>query len=417
MYKKYLKNRKEMSLIYNGYDLSNIMSFDIACLSYGQKKSFRKHLTNIFFAQKISIPLFNDDILFSMGPYGKRVDYNEIIHHAMSEVDIKNIFKVEEKPKLEFLFSLKGFKFTILEFFKRKIDLPIKSKLILFLTMLHYINTIELLQKESISWKYKKYCSFCSSLPLEAIIDNYFRLHNVTTYTLQHAIYSFPNTPQIDIVTLDNMPSDYILCWGKYTKDEFLRYGNIPPAKIKISGYPHPIKNLSPYEIKGRCRILFLCSRKIYSDENIKIIRIISSCLNEIDIDVTIKPHPGLDIEEYRKISDSFGLKFYESSSVSDALNSKKFDIVITYNSTAYYDAYMNNIIALKYKNDRNEMNFNIMENDSFSSKAELLAQLKIIIEESNNENTWINIKNKLHYATGYGINNYSDSLASSAPS
>ncbi|QHQ24026.1 hypothetical protein [Pectobacterium parvum] len=77
----------------------------------------------------------------------------------------------------------------------------------------------------------------------------------------------------------------------------------------------------------------------------------------------------------------------------------------------------MNNIIALKYKNDRNEMNFNIMENDSFSSKAELLAQLKIIIEESNNENTWINIKNKLHYATGYGINNYSDSLASSAPS
>ncbi|KHN53081.1 hypothetical protein [Pectobacterium fontis] len=394
--------KNKISLVYNGYDLSEIMAFDMAYL-INEKRSLRKSFSKLFLANELNIPSFDDDILFSIGPYGERRDYEEIINYVISQVDVKNIFRITEKSK--FHFSIKGFILSINQICSQKLSFSWKNRLILLFYMMYYINTIDLLNKTKKNFKYKKYCSFCSALPLEAILCKYFKLYKITTYTLQHALYSYPKDSNVDAVIFDNMISDHLLCWGEHTKNDFLKYG-IRSEKIKVCGYPSVKKDLSPYEFKETCRILLLCSSLKYEKENTEIIKIIHACSKKEKIDVMIKTHPHLNQEKYKSLAEKYGFNFYNLGTLKEALDSKEFDIAISYNSTTYYDVYMGNVLSLKYKNERNKINFDVM-NDSFSTQEELLSQLKKMKELSNKSQTWFEIKKRLSIVVGYGINSY----------
>ncbi|MEQ9876044.1 hypothetical protein ABRP91_19645 [Pectobacterium brasiliense] len=406
MRKKYLDHKNGILFYYKGYNLSEIMSFDIAYSVY-EKRSVRKSFKKLFTANILTPPSFDEDILFSIGPYGERKDYNEIIKYITSQVGIEKIYRIENKSK--FYFSIKGFFLSIKKLYFRKFNFSWKEKLILLFYMNHYINTIDLLNKYPKEWKYNKYCSFCSALPLEAILSNYFKLNGITTYTLQHALYSYTTVPKVDDIIFDNMISDYILCWGEHTKNDFLRYG-VNLDKIKICGYPNINKDIYPYIWNEKIRILFLCASPKYEKENIEIMNIMQACSKNKNIDVTVKPHPHLDQGKYKNLSKYYGFNFYSAGTLKEALHSKNFDIAISYNSTTYYDAYMGNIISLKYKNERDEITFNILD-DAFSSEEEFLLKLEETKELSNKNQTWDKVKTRLSFVVGYGLNDYKKNL------
>lgn len=410
MYKKFLINKEKLFCLYNGYDLSSILSFDIAFFSYGNKRSLLREIMKIFFAKDIRPPEVNSPILFSMGPYNNRKDYSEILDYVMSQVGVKEYFNLNN-CKYKIRLSIKGLLVSFKNVFLQKINFSFKVKLLLFVRMVHYINTIELLGNNN--FNYSKYCGFCTAHPYECILDKYFRLNNLETYSLQHGLYVFPQSPQMDVIAFDNMISDYILCWGAHTANEFSKYG-ISSEKIKIAGYPRNIKKLEPYHIPNRCRILFLCARKVFDDTNHKVMNFLSSIKMEMNTSISIKTHPSLDKDKYNSLCQNLGFRFFDDGTVMDALSSGEYDIIVTYNSSAYFDAYIGNRFALKYVDEKNEIFIDVTD-DTFSSFNELKMKIKVMIESSNDRNTWDNISDKLSSTVGFGLNNYGEILNNNA--
>ncbi|MBN3050473.1 hypothetical protein H4F45_03015 [Pectobacterium brasiliense] len=407
MYKKFLLNKEKLFCLYKGYDLASILSFDIAFLVYGNSRSLWREIIKIFLAKDIRPPKTTDNILFSMGPYNRK-DYDEILDYVMLQVGIKERFDIG-MCKYKFKISFKGVIFSFKNIFFNHLILSFKVRLLLFFRMIHYINSIELLNNMEKEWGYNNYCSFCSADPFECILDSYFRLNKIKTYTLQHGLYVFSNSPQIDIIAFDNMVSDHILCWGEYTKNEFLKYG-LPSDKIIVAGYPRSTQKLTPYVIPITPRILFLCARKIYDNENIKIMNILAEVKNEINIEVSVKTHPSLNSKKYKFLCEELELSFYDMDTVSKALASGDYDVIVTYNSSAYYDAYIGNRVVLKFVDDMNEILVDI-SNDTFSSSTEFINKLQLLTKLSASQIFWDNNADKLSHTVGVGINNYKDIL------
>ncbi|MBE5215357.1 hypothetical protein IG605_012970 [Pectobacterium quasiaquaticum] len=404
MYNIFSENKKKLQHFYKGYDLASILSFDIAFLSYGNSYSLLKEIIKIFLVRDIRPPLINSNVFFSMGPYGERKDYYEILDYVMSQVGVKDYFNIggcKYKPG----FSVTGFLFSIKYVFFKKLNLSFKSRLLLFSRMQHYYNTIDYLIKNKSDFKYDKYCGFCTAHPYECILNNYFRLRNIETYTLQHGLYVFSDSPQMDVIAFDNMVSDYVLCWGEYTANEFLKSG-LSAEKIKISGYPRYTKKLKPYKIPGPYRIIFLCARRVYDETNKKIMEIIGSIKSEMNISVSIKIHPSLDKQKYKDLCECLSFDFYDEGTVSEALSSGGYDIVVTYNSSAYFDAYIGNRVALKYVDKMNDIFIDITD-DNFSNSDELNEAINRVISSSNNQQTWTTISAKLSSSVGFELNNY----------
>ncbi|MGA2919431.1 hypothetical protein [Methanoregula sp.] len=183
------------------------------------------------------------------------------------------------------------------------------------------------------------------SIPIERTIVYVCKKLKIPTIVIQHGIY------QSKIKYFDGMAADYVLVWGQYFKDQYVRFGK-NPERIYIIGYPnkHKIRSSKRFGLPTRIKLYYLgqCIESLnpeYLGQKIKTIQKLNDFCRMNNIDFFYRPHPKDDIILLKK-----HLLNIEFTSLSESLEDSviKGDIFISFNSTALIEASMNSKICLQ---------------------------------------------------------------------
>lgn len=404
----YKKVKNKICMKYKGYALEKILALDLIVLVYSKRNLNYKDFT--FFFRSISLSKISKSnknaTMFSMGQYGGRKDYYEIWDF------VKNC--VSNLSELDFTYAPKKIRFrlsNLITAFKcislaRK-DLSIQGVIILASKLTYYLNIID--EVEKLNPLAKKYCAFSSVLPLEAILTSYFKLQGTPTYSLQHGLYFvFKENVLIDSLAYENLISDYHFCWGKYTKDEFQKYG-INTGSLIIGGYPRAVnRKKRPVMLnKNNCVVLF--SRQAFHDTNLHLIELLRGFSEKFKVKFYFKLHPTLTWDYYKKIADDMGWEIIpKEKTINELFNHNEFGWAIAINTAAYYEAYLNYIPCLRFNDGSFEDSIDISK-DCFNNNVGLnYAFQNIPFDDENDLNTFFDrTDDKLKYTMGLNQNNY----------
>ncbi len=404
MFKKYKKIKAllENQPLLEGLDIYKVIAYDLIKVCYNQYHFSIGTFFKGFFVYNIPSNV-NTRIMYSIGAYGNRKDYIEIVDYVKNEVqENDNVFLNFDILKKNIYINLKNGKIAYQSIFK--LPLGYKSKLYLFLQLWFYLNLYFNLKKKD--YQVKKYVAFSSIHPLEAVLTLYFKSRNTITYSLQHGLYFVYKDPiPIDAIAYDNLISDFHVAWGEYTFDEFKKYG-IDEKLIKIGGYPRKIegRNKKNERIKVQNVIVFL-ARKQFEQSNQKVLDILRSFENS-DYKISLKLHPSLDEDYYIDISKSYGFNMVEKDqTVSTTLTNAEYDLSIAVNTTVYYESYIYYLPSLRFVDDSFFLPEGVFE-DVFCDLEELKQCIKYFEEIPFREFN-LKLEKKLEYLMGVGINNY----------
>jgi len=399
LFKRYKIIKSKLVYNYKEYPMHNILSLEIISLVYAKKKLNVKDFAYLVLTRKINIDN-SKKILFSIGGY-KRDDYYELLNYVRKDIDSSLVDL--SKIKSSFKISLKNIGISFKHIFFNDIDLSFKNKLSLAITMTYILNIIDDLENNRVD-NIQKFCSFCSNLNYEGILDYYFQKNSIQTYTLQHGLWFIYDSYPIDLVAYENLISQNLLCWGDYTKQEFKKFG-VSQEKIKVAGYPRNIHPLVVKKVK-KLKILVLFARVQYHKNNLDIVEILKKLKLTLNIEVEFKLHPSLDKKIYEDIAYNNNFTMADNKTIKELMKDSNYTFSIVYNSTAYYDSYLYNCISLQYKDIDADNSIDIW-NDSFKTLKELQEKIEFFTIKNTEQNFWDETEEKLKYILGYGTNNY----------
>ncbi|OAT17838.1 hypothetical protein M979_1981 [Buttiauxella noackiae ATCC 51607] len=405
MYSNYLQLKRRISTMYKNYPLDKILSIKIASIAYKKTTLNFKDVIRLFRIKNIAIHQNESKAsIFSIGTYG-RDDYYQLLDYV--EKNTPSITIDLYKTKYKYVVNLYNIYFSFREVFSayHEAKLSFIDKISLSIDMTSVINTIEHLEKIDLkAEKVKNFCSFCSNLTGEAELNYFFKNRGVETYTLQHGLWFIYPTPQpIDALVYENLLADKILCWGQYTKDEFTRVG-IPPDSLLIGGYPRQHSSVLKPKGKVSKKILILLARNTYDKNNEQLLNVASALVPEYEVEY--KLHPSLAKEKYEKICNAKHIMPVRNKTVSELIAQENYICTITYNTTAYYDSYVNNCPALRFIDKDADNSISVMD-DSFTTSDELKAHLVRLSVDITSDNYWERVSERLLYILGFGIDNY----------
>lgn len=405
LFDRYQKIKEDLEYNYKNYHIEKIMSIDIVSLIFNPRSFKLREFIKIFLTLKIKINPTRK-ILFSIGPY-KRKDYYEILNNV--KLDIESDFIDLSTLKRSFKFSPKNVFISFVHFFKNGKGLTFNQKLSLSCVMTYTLNIIDELEKNKPPKELEKFCSFCSAHSQEAILDYYFQKYGIETYTLQHALYFIFNNYPIHAIAYENMISNKLLCWGDYTKDEFIKYG-IKEEKLVVVGYPKEINKLKLNKTITK-NILVLFGHIDNNKSNLELIELLK-CFKQKnpEFNIDLKLHPSLNHSFYESIAIKNNFSMAENKIIPELLNQNKYTYTIVYNSTSYYDSYMNNCISLRYKNKNAHNSVDIWD-DGFSDVEDLKSKIDFFKEKNSNQKFWDETEKRLEYIIGFGTNKYKETL------
>ncbi|MFE8102960.1 hypothetical protein RBA71_15915 [Brenneria goodwinii] len=412
-FEKYKEYKKDISLFYKGYPLHNILSVEIASIAYELRKFSVKSFLNFFAARKVNIPhLSKNDILYSMGNYHRK-DYYDLLNYVRLQVP-GEIIDLNENKRF-FKVNIGNIINSVKHFLRQGKRLTFKEKIMFSSSFTYIMNYIDELEKNK-KPEFGAYISFCSSHVNEAVLDLYFQNNNIPTFTLQHGLYFLFKNKTIDAICYENIVSDKLLCWGKYTKNEFINYG-ISEEKIIVAGYPSVPKTLKKCELSDEFKILILLSRYMFHKNNMHILDIVSSIRKKNPhIQAEVKMHPSLQLTDYKDFFENHGFSLCERGTIKSLLGRGDYDMTISYNSTAYYDSYMNNCVSLRYIDADADGSINVLD-DEFYDEDSLSEKISKFRGAMCTQEFWENVENRLKYIAGYNINNYRDAIQKSIDS
>lgn len=407
-FEQYKQIKSILATQYRGYDLEKILAVDIMCIVFEKKFNIIKGFVKALCARKITFPNIKHRIVASIGPYNRN-EYREIIDYAMQGIahDFIDLNKSGFAP----FFSFGNLFFSIKTCVFNKLGLSIKEKASLAFRMAHYMNTIDFIEKLSIPVP-KVYCSLCSTLSYEGILDRYFSKRGASTYTLQHGIYVPFKKPVLDMVLYENMVSDHILCWGEFTRHNLIKYG-VPKEKIIIGGYPHPTSSLRPHSYHSSSpTFLVLLARATYDTNNIKLLQIISGLKARLHpgTRILVKTHPSLDMVKYKNLCGSYGFELIQDKTINEIFHNPQFDFSMAYNTTAYFESYAHNRISFHFIDQDIEHDAFVMD-DAFSSADELYDKMIRFSSLVDKSHFWQAVEERMKFLMGFGINNYTNEL------
>lgn len=147
---------------------------------------------------------------------------------------------------------------------------------------------------------------------------------------------------------------DYVLVWGKYFKDLYIKQGGRKPEDVYILGYPYLIKKNQEIQKKNsHCAVYYLGQNfEVYNKKffNIKIetLKKINEICSRLGMKFVYRPHPGDDRELLKK-----NLTDIQFTDAGEGLEEtfKKADILISFNSTSLVEAAMRSKISLQLMN------------------------------------------------------------------
>jgi len=183
------------------------------------------------------------------------------------------------------------------------------------------------------------------SFPIERALVLVGKKLKISTIVIQHGQYD-STTP-----LTDGKVADYILVWGKYFKDLYIKNGIRKPNDLYILGYPYQIdKNNMFSKGNNNYTVCYLGQKweqysNILSEAKIVTIKKLFNICIKLRIDFIYRPHPGEDIELIK--NNISYIKFTrKGEKLIDTI--KKNDIFISFNSTSLVEAFIYSKICLQ---------------------------------------------------------------------
>lgn len=392
---KYKKIKKKLSYYYKGYNLGEIIAFDIISHIYFNKKneleykSYRQILSQIKqspYIRNIKKICEHPGVFITMtnGQYSRN-DYHELVELTSKKVDksIVVVLNIDNNVKSIPLFSQAFILFllTFLNNYRKLFNLLNIKEILLFSCRLHYykkiIDNLEDIDDSKV--KIEKYISFNGSLNYENILVKFFKKRGIPTYSLQHAImdrYFIKQIfPSYDSINIENLQTDYLLCWSQNTIDQITN-SSMTSTELLLVGNP----KYSQWQIREikqsftKC-LVFLGGK---GDDliNLEVIEIIKK-LSEIrrDIEFFFKLHPqNLNKKYSQEITEYHNIKVVPTNEVlSTLLINSEFDFTVSYNTTTtvYYESLCYGLPCFSYNPDKT-INVYALKNNHFSTVEEL---------------------------------------------
>lgn len=233
-------------------------------------------------------------------------------------------------------------------------------------------------------------------LPAERAVIMACRSLGIATLEIQHGIYN-SSSP----ISTGKF-ADYILVWGKYFKDLYVKQNIRKPDDIYILGYPYLIKSEKIVERQNNDYIVYYFGQnlEVYNKKflNIKIesVRGINKICNRLGMKFVYRSHPG---DDRLLLKEKLPEIFFSSRKEKIEDSIAKGDIFISFNSTSLIQAAMRSKISLQLLNyPINADNFEKIGicNKTLKTLDELEKYLKEIVNISDLD------KFKLNFNTDY---------------
>jgi hypothetical protein len=346
-YKKYKELKKFFNFEYRGFNMGEVMAMDIMASVCNKNFSFYlRHSISLIYRKK-NFSILNDiiDEDLSLNTYTPNREY----HRELTEKYVK---KLNINSRIFFLNSLRSERYFDIKYFFSSMKIVLRSdnifalKYIYFSILLsHHKILIDLILKENIKLP-KSYYAFNSSTGLESLLTLYFKQKGVNTYSLQHGLYFSLNNPVPNIINIENILADKVLCWGNYSIEEMVKFG-VKKDRLIQFGNPKYTK-IIPY-IKKNClkRCLVLLSRQECNKGNIQLISMLTTMKN---IKFDIKLHSTLNFEYYKNVTSQFThINLIENNILLSEIFKKDYDFSITYNTTTHYESLISGIVSFGY--------------------------------------------------------------------
>jgi len=292
-----------------------------------------------------------------------RADYQEqgmAVQQLFPESEILNIESLPKRRYSPFRFSyLKHFLKAIRLTYTRSVNESFMAKLYLAAIITKIFNYIQLLEKSTFPETAKKYICFNTAYKEESILTEYFKKRKVETITMQHGIFcDFKQVIPFDIINLDNLIADKVLCWGQSTVDYLISKG-IEKSRLILMGNPKykdvEIQNID----QSFTRCLVLLGRQIYVPSNDKLLALLRDYNRKYGNKILfyIKKHPFLmdsDNKSFASIADNM-IFLGKEHSTKEVLKSGLVNFSIAVNTTAYYESLALGKVSLRWAETENE--------------------------------------------------------------
>ncbi|WP_340064177.1 hypothetical protein [Ascidiimonas aurantiaca] len=398
-----LQHFKKDILEYKGYNLYEVLSIELALLISGSEKLKFSTIGKFLLRYNYNNVALNKKIFFTIGRHGRK-DYQEIMDHVKTKFsDKENTFFDFNDASFQSNLSLKNIVGSLKNSFSIS-NLSWRDKLLIASKLCFYRNNIDHLEKIKLTGSLQKAVVFSSVHPWEVMFLYYFRKRNIPVYSLQHGVYFiYKKKPPIDCILYENFNVDFHLCWGKYSKIELVDYG-IDKDKLIVAGYPRSIKMQASKKTDPR-KCIVLLAREVLKESNYRLIEVLKQFIKKRpEMKFYFKLHPSLDEMEYKNLlkNKNFYL-FKKKKTLIEIFTELKYSRAICVYTTAYYEAYINGIIGLRYHDGTSELSEGVQE-DTFED----VTGLENVFELGFSENE---IKKRLEYIIGLNRDHYFEVL------
>ncbi len=346
--------------------------------------------------------------------YDFRKEYKEIWEHVSSKINDKLTYSISYPHKYKFSFRNC---LLALKLVRPLRDLGFSKKFQIWVSLVMVLKAIDSAEKE-LQILPAKYVCFYSAHWIENLLTQYFKKREVKTYNLQHGMFTFTSPDARDEKTrLNNLLnneilSDYQLAWGELTRNT-LR--TITASQILVAGYPGAV-DASTFKLPQTRKCLVCLSRPLFNAENKDLLSILfafNKSQNE-PFSFLIKLHPSLNMQEYQNHINQNEAAAHCSihtgkASIRELIHKENIDFCISANTTAYYECYLNGLIALRYHaSSFNE--FYDIAHDAFSDQEKLESLIAEIYSQSSGFKS-SEIRRRLNYAIGCDEDRYAEIL------
>ena len=408
-YNRYKTLKKALDIQYHNISLNRVLAVEIwsianQTLSLSWKSVLRFCFTFNFNALKTA------EIFSTYGLYNRKDHYdlyNQVMDRVSKDIPRNNLLMINHT----FSFHPLRFLRQLHKVYQHTTRLTLSQKEIWWLAakMTYYCNTIDILEKIDFSHT-KKYIAMAGVLNVENLLTQFLKNQNVKTYSLEEGLFiGFHHNIPVDCVAYENFESDRLLCWGDYTRNEFIKQG-IHAQHLLVSGYPKQVSSQKTTTVKSAFkRGAILLARDSFHDANVRLLDILATYQQNHSCSFLLKLHPSLDYAFYEQFARTHAMSIAQpSQSLQECLNDHRWDFAIAVNTTAYYEALLSGKPCLRFQDETFDLPLGYA--DIFHDNQELQTLIDRLQKMPDDE-YWAKVKEILHFVIGYGIDLYKKNI------
>ncbi|SHE54108.1 hypothetical protein [Dysgonomonas macrotermitis] len=243
--------------------------------------------------------------------------------------------------------------------FTRSIKESFTTKLFLVALLTNLLNQVKYLERIKCPANIKRYICFNSAYKEESLLTLYFKKRGIETITLQHGIFcDFKQIIPFDIINLDNLIANKVMCWGQSTVD-YLKTKGFDDSRLMLMGNPKYKDAVITHVDQSFTKCLVLLGRSVYIPSNDKLLALLQEFNRKHNNRILfyLKKHPFVVDSEHKAFASLADNMFFvgREHSVQEVLRSDLVDFTIAVNTTAYYESLALGKISLRWSESENE--------------------------------------------------------------